>query len=132
FSQCKRYSSQLVEVRAACPPGQAPLEAHGLALGLPKTPQGGQPARLAAYPNPAGAAVQVAYRLPQAGAARLVLYSLDGEAVDTVELGERPAGDGQVRLGTGTCASGLYVLALLSDGGGAWQLQASFKMAVLH
>jgi len=73
--------------------------------------------RLTAAPNPFNPQLQIKYALPQAGHVRVEIYDVRGHAVRTIDLGERPAGEGSL-IWDGTdatgraCASGVYQLRL--------------------
>ena len=85
-----------------------------------------------AAPNPAADKVQVAFRLRQAGHAKLLVMDLLGDTVRTVDLGVLPPGDALRPMETRGLASGLYVLILIRDSGDGPRPVAHFKLAVLH
>ncbi|AIZ64856.1 hypothetical protein PK28_16390 [Hymenobacter sp. DG25B] len=72
---------------------------------------------LAAFPNPAGAEVQLRYYLPQAGAAELRVYNQLGILVATQLLASNTAtGWHTLPLSTANLSEGLYTCRLLHNG----------------
>ena len=101
-----------------CPPPPclpAPvLETPGVTP-MPKAGEPGAPASeltLEVDANPASRQVGVRFRLPEAAAARLVLYDVTGREVAVVTEGERPAGMSSAVLDASIVAPGVYVLRL--------------------
>ena len=130
FSQCKRYDSQLVELRAACPPsGPAQVAARDRSGAPLKT----EAPSLEAYPNPSQGTAHAAYRVTESGPVLLACYGLDGSVFRRWGLGDLQAGSsGQAKLDLGGLAPGIYLLVLEQDTGGGFQSQASFKLALLR
>ena len=68
-------------------------------------------------PNPFNPSTTIAFNMPETGAATLLVHSLAGEQVRTVELGLAPRGANQVTLAAGDLASGVYVYTLRTEFG---------------
>ena len=87
---------------------------------------------LAAYPNPASNAATVKYQVDEASELRLALLDLNGNLVQSLDLGDVEAGPGAARLDLSKAADGLYILALLQNSGGGSRPVAMFKLAVVR
>lgn len=86
--------------------------------------------RLAAVPNPAHGTVEVLYQLQVPGHERLRLYALNGQEVESWDLGALPAGAGEVSLDLQKVAPGIYLL--VSESGSAVGVsRTTFKLAVV-
>ena len=68
-------------------------------------------------PNPAGASVEIAYTLADAGPVRLTVYDALGRAVAVAAEGERGAGAHAEALDTSGLPPGVYVARLAAPGG---------------
>ena len=72
---------------------------------------------LRASPNPAGASVEIAYTLAEAGPVRLVVYDALGRAVAVVAEGARGAGSHAEALDASSLPPGVYAARLAAPGG---------------
>jgi hypothetical protein len=72
-----------------------------LKLGLAAAPEGPAPGRgfelVRASPRPSRGAVDLVYRLPRAGRARVMIFDAQGRRIATVADGEEPAGERRAR-----------------------------------
>jgi hypothetical protein len=85
----------------------------------PPAPAGGGVAIDAVRPNPVTGAATVAYVLPAAGAARVVVYDVLGREVAVLADGPAPAGRREAALDAGRLAPGVYVVAVDTPAGRA-------------
>ena len=85
-----------------------------VALGEQALPQ--EFALLPPYPNPANAALSIPFALAASGDARLELFNLGGQRVETLWEGVRPAGGHLLRWDSGGNASGVYLIRLSAGG----------------
>ena len=81
-----------------------------VALGGELLPQ--EFALLPPYPNPANAALSIPFALGASGDARLELFNLAGQRIETLLEGTTPAGRHLLRWDSGGRASGVYVVRL--------------------
>jgi hypothetical protein len=88
---------------------------------------GGQP--LVAGPNPASDELRVAYEGSESHL-RLAVYNLAGDLVIAQDLGRPGAGEQQSQLTVRQLATGLYLLGLEEDLGGAWRRKNLFKVVI--
>ena len=72
---------------------------------------------LRASPNPAGASVEIAYTLAEAGPVRLAVYDALGRRVAVVSEGERGAGSHAETVDASGLPPGVYVARLAAPGG---------------
>ena len=86
---------------------------------------------LIAAPNPASDEVQVWFRTPEGGSAKLALFSVNGERVLARHFSELRSGENSVTLSLNGVASGLYYLALFTDNGMGVAHRDIFKLAVV-
>jgi hypothetical protein len=87
--------------------------------------------KMAVFPNPAGAKARAVFRLGQAEAARLQVFSLTGQMIFSEDLGELPSGV-QVRdLSISDLASGIYFVVLEGNEGEGYHSLATFKLAIV-
>ena len=85
-----------------------------VAMGEPGLPR--ELALLPPYPNPANATLSIPFALAASGDARLELFNLAGQRVETLWEGARPAGRHLLRWDSGGRASGVYVVRLTAGG----------------
>jgi hypothetical protein len=86
----------------------------------PPMPSGGDRVTIdLVWPNPVSGAAMVAYSLPAAGAARVVVYDVLGREVAVLADGPAPAGRREASLEAGRLAPGVYVVAVETAAGRA-------------
>ena len=85
-----------------------------VALGDQVLPQ--EFALLPPYPNPANASLSIPFALGASGDARLEVFNLAGQRVETLLEGTTPAGRHLLRWDSGVRASGVYVVRLSAGG----------------
>jgi len=87
---------------------------------------------LIVVPNPAAREATALYTLGVPAKVALVLYSLNGSVVETLDEGYQPAGTAAAQLPVSGLGSGIYLVSLLTDEGGGYRVKATFKLAVVH
>ncbi|MFA7330416.1 MAG: T9SS type A sorting domain-containing protein [Candidatus Delongbacteria bacterium] len=68
-------------------------------------------------PNPFNPSTTIRFTLPESGAARLLVYSLAGQLVQSLDLGVAARGENQVVIDGSNLASGVYLYTLQSEFG---------------
>jgi uncharacterized protein (DUF362 family) len=79
------------------------------------------------YPNPFNASTMIEFRLPQAGNARIEIYSAQGQLVDVLVDAWHSGGPHMVPWNAGQRASGTYFYRFLTDG-----FQETHKMLLVR